>query len=88
MASPAEVRALYRAFLRVSHSFPHYNLKDYIKRRAQLGFRMHAGETDKEALQTILAEAKVELQVAQRQSVVYSMYERPHRNVIDLRRKA
>eukprot|EP00192_Tetraselmis_astigmatica_P022342 CAMPEP_0117677108 /NCGR_PEP_ID=MMETSP0804-20121206/16565_1 /TAXON_ID=1074897 /ORGANISM="Tetraselmis astigmatica, Strain CCMP880" /LENGTH=49 /DNA_ID=CAMNT_0005486361 /DNA_START=345 /DNA_END=494 /DNA_ORIENTATION=+ len=49
---------------------------------------MHAGETDKEALQTILAEAKVELQVAQRQSVVYSMYERPHRNVIDLRRKA
>uniref|UniRef100_A0A061R8E6 Mitochondrial protein of lyr family n=1 Tax=Tetraselmis sp. GSL018 TaxID=582737 RepID=A0A061R8E6_9CHLO len=87
-SSVAEVKALYRSFLRVARDFPHYNLRHYIKRRAETGFRKHASDTDPESLKELWSKAKVELEVAKRQSVLYGMYERPQKSVLDTSKRS
>ena len=82
-ASSAEALSLYRSFLRVSRAFPHYNIKEYIKRRAGEGFRINARESDPAAVEKVFSKAKADLELAKRQSAIYGFYERPHKGVLD-----
>lgn len=84
-ATAAEALSLYRSFLRVARDFPHYNIREYIKRRAGDGFRRHAGEGDPEAISSALERGKTDLSLARRQSLLYAAYETPHRSVLDLK---
>mmetsp|Transcript_4149 Transcript_4149/g.10380 ORF Transcript_4149/g.10380 Transcript_4149/m.10380 type:complete len:92 (-) Transcript_4149:94-369(-) len=76
-----EVRSLFRAFLREGRKFNNYNIREYILRRAKEGFRAQLTGNQSEAA---FSAAKEELQVVRRQSVVYQMYGRPTKNVMEL----
>lgn len=84
MAAPtsAEVRSLYRMFLRTAQQFQHYNMQHYVARRASEGFRKHAAETEPEVLSQLWKKAKDDLAISKRQSVIYTLYEAPHKSIM------
>lgn len=53
-----------------------------MKRRTQEGFREHAAETDQAVVKELLAAAKEQYAVVQRQTVVYSLFARQHKSVM------
>ncbi|KAL3690549.1 hypothetical protein R1sor_016858 [Riccia sorocarpa] len=69
--SPAEAKALFKAFLREARKFPNYNIREYVKRRAKEGFRECQSITDPSAAAAAFADGKQQLEVAKRQSIVY-----------------
>jgi hypothetical protein len=75
LTSSAEALSLYRSFLRVSRVFPHYNVREYIKRRAGEGFRLHAQESESALLNKAFSKARSDLDLAKRQSMVYGFYQ-------------
>mmetsp|Transcript_18768 Transcript_18768/g.55924 ORF Transcript_18768/g.55924 Transcript_18768/m.55924 type:complete len:101 (-) Transcript_18768:128-430(-) len=80
----AEARSLFRAFLRGGRTFPYYNIKEYILRRAREGFREGALAKDPAEAAKLLTLARDELAVMKRQSIVYGLYERPIKNVLEI----
>ncbi len=54
----------------------------YVRRKAKEGFRAHKGETDAQKLSELLQDAKQELEVVKRQSLVYSMYARRQKSIM------
>ncbi|GMH37363.1 hypothetical protein BSKO_05236 [Bryopsis sp. KO-2023] len=83
MPTAADVRALYRAFLRQGELFPQYNIREYIKRRAREGFEAQRKTTQPEAIEAAWKKAKEDLEVAKRQAVVYSLFSRPQKSVME-----
>ncbi|KAK9805379.1 hypothetical protein WJX73_008563 [Symbiochloris irregularis] len=83
-AKATEVRALYRAFLKEGQKFPNYNIRQYVKRKTQADFRAHQGEQDSELLAQILSSAKAELEVVRRQALVFHLYARKQKSVMDI----
>lgn len=53
-----------------------------MRRKAIEGFRAHKGETDAQKLSELLQDAKQELEVVKRQSLVYSMYARKQKSIM------
>mmetsp|Transcript_12414 Transcript_12414/g.26817 ORF Transcript_12414/g.26817 Transcript_12414/m.26817 type:complete len:94 (+) Transcript_12414:160-441(+) len=84
MPSSNEVKSLFRAFLREGRKFPNYNIREYVLRRAREGFREVAGETNATKLDALWASAKEQLEVVKRQSVVYGLYGRKTKNILEL----
>ncbi|PRW59819.1 LYR motif-containing 4 [Chlorella sorokiniana] len=85
MASAAEARALYRAFLRCARHFgTSYNVKEYVRRRARQGFAEAAGVSDAAELQRLWEQGRQKLEVARRQSLVYDLYSRRHKHAMEL----
>lgn len=84
MSAAVEARSLFRALLREGRRFPNYNVREYIKRRAREGFEESASVTDPSAIKSLIAAGKQELEVAKRQSLVYQLYGRKHKNVLEL----
>ncbi|KAK9832894.1 hypothetical protein WJX74_001055 [Apatococcus lobatus] len=84
MPGTAEVRSLYRAFLRESVKFPNYNIREYVKRRATTGFRQHATEKDTAVLDSLRQQAQADLEVVKRQAIVYHLYSRKQKSVMDI----
>mmetsp|Transcript_38910 Transcript_38910/g.98529 ORF Transcript_38910/g.98529 Transcript_38910/m.98529 type:complete len:88 (+) Transcript_38910:329-592(+) len=84
MSAPtaAEVRGLYRMFLRSAREFQHYNMKHYVARRASEGFRQHAGETEPAALSQLWKKALDDLAISKRQAAIYSLFEAPHKSIM------
>eukprot|EP00891_Asterochloris_glomerata_P004116 jgi/Astpho2/4116/gw1.00063.220.1_t len=82
MPSPAQVRALYKAFLREGQKYPNYNVREFVKRRAKQDFRQHAAETDAAKLDQLWTKAQEDFAVTQRQRVVYSMYAPKQKSVM------
>lgn len=80
----AEVRALFRAILREGRKFPNYNVREYVKRRAREGFHEAAGLSDPPAVAALVKKAREELDVVKRQSIVYSLYTRKVKNVLEI----
>ncbi|EOA21889.1 hypothetical protein CARUB_v10002366mg [Capsella rubella] len=74
MGSRSELLSLCRALLRAGRQFPHYNLREYTKRRTMDGFRMNKNLTDQSKA---YAEAKAQLVVVERSVKLYSLYPPP-----------
>eukprot|EP00878_Enallax_costatus_P007958 GHUV01008324.1.p1 GENE.GHUV01008324.1~~GHUV01008324.1.p1 ORF type:complete len:114 (+),score=28.29 GHUV01008324.1:158-499(+) len=83
MPSAAEVRSLFRQYLRLGRQFHNYNIKHYITRRAKEEFHSLATRSDA-AAEAAWQRAKSELDVWKRQSVVYQLYGRKLKNVMEL----
>ncbi|GLC41610.1 hypothetical protein PLESTB_000696900 [Pleodorina starrii] len=84
MSAAVEARALLRAFLRQGRRFPNYNIREYIRRRAKEGFHEAASVTDPAAVAALLQSGRQELEVVKRQSLVYQLYGRKVKNVLEL----
>ncbi|KAG2424381.1 hypothetical protein HXX76_014590 [Chlamydomonas incerta] len=84
MSAAAEVRSLFRALLRAGKHYPNYNIREYIQRRAREGFHDAAKLTDPSAVKSLLELGRQELEVVKRQSVVYGLYGRKFKNVLEL----
>jgi len=54
----------------------------YVKRRAGEQFRQHAGEIDAGAAQQLIASAKEQLQLVQRQAIVYTLFARKNKSIM------
>ncbi len=63
-------------------AFPDYNVREYIRRRARDQFR--GGVAGESAPTAMLAQAKAELEVWKRQGVVYGLYNRPQRSIMEV----
>jgi hypothetical protein len=85
MSASREVLGLYREFLRVGRKFTNYNVREFVKRRAKEGFREGKDLTDAAAIAAALKHAKEQLAVAQRQSVVYSLFAQPVKSIMELK---
>ncbi|WIA33711.1 hypothetical protein OEZ86_006829 [Tetradesmus obliquus] len=84
MPSAAEVKSLFRQFLRVGRKFPNYNIRHYIQRRSKEEFHSLAANADAAAAEAAWQRAKSQLEVWQRQSVVYQLYGRKVKTVLEL----
>ncbi|KAG2452468.1 hypothetical protein HYH02_002708 [Chlamydomonas schloesseri] len=84
MSAASEARSLFRALLRAGKHFPNYNVREYIQRRAREGFHDGAKLTDPAAVKSLLELGRQELEVVKRQSVVYGLYGRKVKNVLEL----
>lgn len=84
MPSAGEVCKLYRAFLREGRKFPNYNVREYVKRRAQEGFHQHAGESEAAAVQKLWEKAQSDLDLVRRQATVYTLFARKHKSIMDM----
>ncbi|EIE26487.1 mitochondrial protein of LYR family [Coccomyxa subellipsoidea C-169] len=84
MARPAEIISMYRSFLKHGAKFPNYNIREYVRRKAMEGFRAHKGETDEQTVSELVQDAKTELEVVKRQSMVYSLYARQQKSIMDI----
>mmetsp|Transcript_20292 Transcript_20292/g.32725 ORF Transcript_20292/g.32725 Transcript_20292/m.32725 type:complete len:111 (-) Transcript_20292:709-1041(-) len=81
-ANGAEVRALFRRFLRAAHNFGDYNLREYTKRRAKEEFRANASATSAE-VPKLVARAAGDLEVVERQAAISKLFKHAN-SVMDL----
>eukprot|EP00898_Chlorokybus_atmophyticus_P007403 jgi/Chlat1/7664/Chrsp64S07131 len=70
--SPAELRSMFRAFMRTARRFSNYNIREYVRRRAREDFREKGASP--EELSRRFEQGKSDLAVAQRQSIIYHLY--------------
>ena len=68
-------------------SFPDYNVREYIRRRARDQFRTGV-VAESGGASTTFARAAEELQVWRRQAAVYGLYHRPQRSIMEVGEKA
>ncbi|KAL4535555.1 hypothetical protein Ndes2526B_g06445 [Nannochloris sp. 'desiccata'] len=81
MSKTAEARALYRAFVRESSKFPNYNVREYIRRRAKEAF---SATPEASKAEELMQTARREYEVVKRQAVVFNLYARKQKNVMEL----
>ncbi|XP_057757922.1 uncharacterized protein LOC130976968 [Arachis stenosperma] len=82
--SRQEILSLFRSLIRVARTFPDYNIREYMKRRTIDAFRDNRAISDASSISTAFSDGKSQLEVAKRQSVVYSLYAPPLRSVMEL----
>eukprot|EP00201_Polytomella_parva_P008904 CAMPEP_0175057694 /NCGR_PEP_ID=MMETSP0052_2-20121109/11407_1 /TAXON_ID=51329 ORGANISM="Polytomella parva, Strain SAG 63-3" /NCGR_SAMPLE_ID=MMETSP0052_2 /ASSEMBLY_ACC=CAM_ASM_000194 /LENGTH=86 /DNA_ID=CAMNT_0016322937 /DNA_START=20 /DNA_END=280 /DNA_ORIENTATION=+ len=80
----SNAKLFYRAFLKEAKSFSNYNLREYIKRRVKHGFMSNANVSDPEALKSLYSKAQEDLILVKRQSILYSLYGRRVKNVVEV----
>lgn len=83
-SAAAEVKVLYRTFLRYGRTFPSYNIREYISRRAREGFRENKSLGSPSEVAAAVEHAKSELAVVKRQALVYNLYGRKLKHVLDV----
>lgn len=71
--SAETARALYRAFVRAGRAFNDYNVREYVRRRARVGFEEHRHLVGDEAARE-LRRGREALEVARRQASVYALF--------------
>ncbi|CAI0560161.1 unnamed protein product [Linum tenue] len=81
--SKGQILSLYRSLLRTARQFSDYNIREYTKRRTVDGFRQNRGLTEPSLISAAFSEGKSQLQVAERQAVVYSLYAPDIRSVME-----
>ncbi|KAI3994305.1 hypothetical protein MKX01_012562 [Papaver californicum] len=79
-AARAEILSLFRSLLRTSKNFSDYNIREYAKRRTVDGFHQNKNLSDPSAF----SQGKSQLEVAKRQSVVYSLYAPQSKSVMGM----
>ncbi|XP_068336252.1 uncharacterized protein [Pyrus communis] len=83
-SSRAEVLTMFRSFLRVARKFTDYNIREYTKRRAVDGFRLNRNLSDPSAISSAFSDGKAQLEVANRQALVYSLYAPKLKSVMEV----
>ncbi|CAN6574677.1 unnamed protein product [Malus baccata var. baccata] len=83
-SSRAEVLTMFRSFLRVARKFTDYNIREYTKRRTVDGFRQNRNLSDPSAISSAFSDGKVQLEVANRQALVYSLYAPKLKSVMEV----
>ncbi len=84
-ASAGEVRHLFRALLREASRFPNYNVREYVKRRAIDAFHQYRDQSDPAIVDAAFKRGLQQLEIARRQSLVYSLYGPRVNSIMDLR---
>ncbi|KAL6785671.1 ISD11 [Auxenochlorella protothecoides x Auxenochlorella symbiontica] len=84
MPAASEVTSLYRAILRAGSGIPNYNIREYVKRRAGEKFRELPKGGSAEAVEAAFRRGCEELEVVKRQAVVYKLYARKQKSVMEL----
>ncbi|DBB04048.1 TPA: hypothetical protein ACH3X1_013103 [Trebouxia sp. C0004] len=64
--------------------FSNYNVREFVQRKAKADFRSNAAQTDKTAIEQMWMQAKRDLEVAKRQTLVYSLYGSRQKSVMDI----
>ncbi|XAR50000.1 hypothetical protein NMG60_11004199 [Bertholletia excelsa] len=80
----SQVLSLFRSLLRTARKFPDYNIREYTKRRAGDAFRHNRDLSDRSAIAAAFSDGKSQLEVADRQTVVYSLYTPKVKNIIEI----
>ncbi|OWM65245.1 hypothetical protein CDL15_Pgr008835 [Punica granatum] len=84
--SRSEVFSLFRSLLRTARDFSDYNMREYMKRRTIDAFRSNGGLSDPQSVSAAYADGKLQLEVAKRQAIVYSLYAPKVKSVMELKR--
>ncbi|CAI4060018.1 hypothetical protein N7582_001516 [Saccharomyces uvarum] len=69
-----QVLSLYKQFIKNSNQFNNYNFRQYFLRRTRDTFRDNVNQKDPKVLMNLFKDAKNELGVLKRQSVISQMY--------------
>eukprot|EP01024_Parvocaulis_polyphysoides_P005099 TRINITY_DN1127_c1_g1_i2.p7 TRINITY_DN1127_c1_g1~~TRINITY_DN1127_c1_g1_i2.p7 ORF type:complete len:183 (-),score=12.41 TRINITY_DN1127_c1_g1_i2:767-1315(-) len=85
MPGTQEVLHLYRSFLREGQKFQQYNMREYVKRRAKLGFKQNKDLQDEQTIQNCWERGLQDLAVVKRQVIIYGLYTRPYKSIMDLK---
>lgn len=80
----SEVLSLFRSLMRTAREFKDYNVREYTKRRTVDAFRHNRHLSDTKEVATAFADGKVQLGVAKRQAVVYSLYAPKIKSVMEI----
>ncbi|KAI8465602.1 MAG: hypothetical protein J3K34DRAFT_436605 [Monoraphidium minutum] len=90
MPSAAQVRSLMRQYIRVGRTFPNYNIREYLARKAGTDARHWATQppADAAAADALWARAVGDLDAFRRQASVYQMYGRKFKTVLELDHEA
>lgn len=84
--SRSEVLSLFRSLLRTARKFSDYNIREYAKRRTVDAFRSNKNISDTSAISTAYSDGKAQLEVARRQTIVYSLYAPKFKSVMEIDR--
>ncbi|KAL8216026.1 hypothetical protein R6Q57_022863 [Mikania cordata] len=87
MATPsrAEIIFLFRSLLRSARQFSDYNIREYTKRRTIDSFRNNKTLSDPSSIAAAFSDGQLQLQVAKRQAVVYSLYAPDIKSIMDIK---
>ncbi|ONK55390.1 uncharacterized protein A4U43_UnF3980 [Asparagus officinalis] len=80
--SRAQILSLFRSLLRTSSKFSDYNIRSYSKRRTIDGFRSNRSLSDSSLISSAFDDGRAQLQAAERQAAVYSMYSSKYDNFV------
>lgn len=80
----SEVLSLFRSLMRTAREFTDYNVREYTKRRTVDAFRHNRQLSDTKEVAAAFADGKVQLGVAKRQAVVYSLYAPKIKSVMEI----
>lgn len=80
----SEVLSLFRSLMRTAREFTDYNVREYTKRRTVDAFRHNRHLSDTKEVAAAFADGKVQLGVAKRQAVVYSLYAPKIKSVMEI----
>uniref|UniRef100_A0A803L9F6 Complex 1 LYR protein domain-containing protein n=1 Tax=Chenopodium quinoa TaxID=63459 RepID=A0A803L9F6_CHEQI len=83
----AEVASLLRALLRTARKFPDYNIREYTKRRTLDGFRQNSSLSDPAHITNAYADGVSQLEIAQRQSVIYSFFHPKVKSILEMKQQ-
>ncbi|KAA0057977.1 LYR motif-containing protein 4 [Cucumis melo var. makuwa] len=88
MAAPtrSEALSLLRSLIRTSRQFCDYNIREYAKRRVVDGFRHNRNLSDPSSISSAYADGKAQLEVAKRQSAIYSLYAPKVKSIMEAHR--
>lgn len=83
----AELLRLFRSLLRTARKFTDYNIREYTKRRTVDAFHHNQKLSEPSSVSAAYLEGKSQLEVAQRQAVVYQLYAPKIKSVMDMKLK-
>ncbi|EJS44060.1 YER048W-A [Saccharomyces arboricola H-6] len=69
-----QILSLYKQFIKNANQFNNYNFREYFLSRTRSTFRKNIKQEDPKVLMNLFREAKSELGVLKRQSVISQMY--------------
>ncbi|XP_059644034.1 uncharacterized protein LOC132285823 [Cornus florida] len=83
--SRSEILYLFRSLLRTARQFPDYNIREYTKRRTIDAFRHNKDLSDPSSISAAFSDGKSQLEIARRQSIVYSLYAPKVKSIMEIK---
>ncbi|OVA12149.1 Complex 1 LYR protein [Macleaya cordata] len=80
-----EILSLFRSLLRTARIFSDYNIREYTKQRTIDGFRQSRDLSNPSFVSSAFSYGKSQLEIAKRQSIVYSLYAPNAKNIMEIK---